>query len=120
LSTFFFSLKSAGYDGHSFLIKGTTCWSGVYLSRPQALVFEAYNVPKALAQGAAVGRIVSKDDPDFGHFEKQSKDPFKWVNKLDLEAEDVHFFALSPDNQQKRLEEFVAESASEVMKMTPE
>lgn len=112
-------LSGTTHNGFSFLINGTACWSGVYLSKPQFLVFEAYNVSKAAAKSASVGRILSKADPDFGHFEKQSKDPFKWVNRIDLESEEVHFFALSIENQQKRLEEFVETSASAVKKMTP-
>jgi hypothetical protein len=108
-------------NGFGFLIKGTKCWAGVYLARPQLLVFEAYNVTKDAAQNAGFGRLLGKDDPEgFGRFEKQSKGAFKWASTLDLESEEVHFFALSPDNQQRRLEEFVTISVSEVKKMTPE
>ena len=111
-------LGGTGHNGFDLSINGTRCWSGVYLSRPQVLVFEAYNLPEAAAQNAVAGRIVRKNDPDFGHFEKQSKGASKWVNTLDLESENVHFFALSPDNQQLRLEEFVSTCASEIKKMT--
>jgi hypothetical protein len=107
-------------NGFGFVIKETKCWAGVYLARPQVLVFEAYNVTKDAAQNARFGRLIGKDAPEgFGRFEKQLKGALKWVNTLDLESEDVHFFALSPDNQQKRLEEFVTISVSEVKEMTP-
>jgi PD-(D/E)XK nuclease superfamily len=113
-------LGGTSTNGFGFHIKGTRCWSGVYLSRPQVLVFEAYNVTEDAAQNTGVGRLLGKDAPEgFGRFEKQNKGVFKWVNELDLESEGVHFFALAPDNQQKRLEEFVTVSVSEVTKMTP-
>jgi hypothetical protein len=110
-------LSGSEHNGFAFLVKGTKCWSGIYFSRPQILVFEANNVP--ITKTVNLGQFLSKDAPDFGHFKKQTKDA-KWVNKLDLESEEVHFFALSPENQQKRLEEFVSKSVSEVKKMTPD
>jgi hypothetical protein len=110
-------LSGSEHNGFAFVVNGTKCWSGVYFSRPHVLVFEANNVSKA--KDVSLGQFLGKDAPEFGHFKKQAKG-FKWVNKLDLELEEVHFFALSPDNQQKRLEEFVTVSVSEVKKMTPE
>jgi hypothetical protein len=101
-------LGGTGTNGFQFVVNGRKCWSGVYYSSPQVLVFEAYDLPKEATQSAVAGS---------GRFEKQSKDAFKWIGKLDLESEEVHFFALSSENQQKRLEEFVAINVSQVNKM---
>jgi hypothetical protein len=47
------------------------------------------------------------------------KDTFTWiVNEIDLESEAVHFFALSPDSQQRTIEEFIKQGVSIVKKAT--
>jgi hypothetical protein len=109
----------AGWNGFYLTLNATQYWLGAYYSKPYVLVFEAYNVAKDPAQKAGVGRLLDKGAPDdFGRFEKQSK-TFKWVNELDLQSEHVHFFALSSENQQKIVEEFVTNSISAVMRFSP-
>jgi hypothetical protein len=97
----------AWHNGFYLSINTTKYFLGVYYLKPQVLVFEAYKVAKDAAKTAGFGRIVAG-----------SKD-FQWNNELDLESEDVHFFALSSENQQKSVEEFVAKSISAVKKISP-
>jgi hypothetical protein len=92
--------------GGYFYVDDTECWSGIYYAKPQILTFEAYKVNKAGAE--AVG---------FGQVRVQSKGAFKWIRELDLDSEEVHFFAMSPDSQQALIQRFIAENVSAVRKM---
>jgi hypothetical protein len=99
-------LAGAGWNGFNFFIGATQYWAGVYYSKPQTLVFQTQDVSKTTAEQVGMG-----------HVTPTGKDRFKWVvNEIDLESEAVHFFALSPDNQQRTIEEFVMESVSRVKK----
>ena len=97
---------ATGNNGHYFKAENADYWTGTYYSRPQVLVFEAYKANKTAAETAGFGRV-----------EKQSKDAVKWINELDLESEEVHFFALSSDNQANRIQEFLDRSMSAAKKM---
>jgi len=97
----------AWHNGFYVSLNTTKPFLGVYYLKPQVVVFEVYKVPKDAAQTAGFGRV-----------EADGKE-YKWVNELDLESEDVHFFALSSENQQKSAEEFVAKSISAVKKISP-
>jgi hypothetical protein len=96
----------AEFNGRHFTVEDTECWAGIYYAKPQLLTFEAYNVDKTKAETRGKG----------GWVEKYSKG-FKWGKELNLESEDVHFFALSPEGQQSCLERFIVESASVVKNM---
>ena len=95
----------AEFYGRNFTVDDTACWSAIRYSKPQTIVFEAYNVDKAKAEAVGCGRV-----------ERDGKQ-IKWINELDLEAEEVHFFALSSDNQQSRLQEFLNKGVSAVKKI---
>jgi hypothetical protein len=97
---------NAQSNGIGFSIETTVCWAGIYYSKPQTVLFEAYKIARSAAEKLRIGRV-----------ESQGKGVFKWVNELDLESEAVHFFALSPDNQQRRMEEFIREGVSAVKKI---
>ncbi len=99
----------ADLNGRYFTVDDTECWSGIYYSKPQAILFEAYNLNKTKAEAVP-----------FGHVQKQSKEIFKWTNELNLEDEEVHFFALSSDNQQSRIQEFIGTNVSAVKKIRAE
>jgi PD-(D/E)XK nuclease superfamily len=104
------------WNGFKFLVASKQCWSGVYYSRCE-IAFEAYDVNKEAFNRAGIGgHLVEKGSQEFGRWDKQSRGP-KWVNTLDLESENVHFFALSPEGQQKNVDEFVAESISATNKL---
>ena len=94
------------FYGRYFTVDGLECWSGIYYSKPQAVVFEAYSVNKAKAEAIVLGRV-----------QKDSKGTSRWTAELDLEAEDVHFFALSSDNQQSRIQQFISDCVSAVKKI---
>lgn len=91
------------FNGRYLYVDDTECWTGIYYSKPQVIAFEAYKIDKAKA--GALG---------LGHVQRDSKETSKWTNELDLEAEEVHFFALSSDNQQARIQKFIAECISAV------
>lgn len=93
-------------NGFYFYIDGVQCWVGIFYSNPHTVVFEAYNASKPAVEKLGVGRVMP-----------WGKGLHKWVNDIDLESEAVHFFALSPDNQQRRIEEFVTEGASAVRQL---
>jgi hypothetical protein len=94
------------FYGRYFTVDGTECWSGIYYSKPQAIVFETYNINKTKADAIGLGRV-----------QRDSKGTSRWTTELDLEAEEVHFFALSSDSQQSRIQEFIAECVSTVRKI---
>lgn len=96
------------YCGRYFFVDDTECWCGIYYVNPQLLTFEAYEVNKAGAEAVGFGRVLD-----------QRKGSFKWISEIDLESEQVHFFALSPDSQQSRIQRFIAEHVSAVRKMCP-
>ena len=91
------------FFGRYLYIDDTECWTGVYYSKPQIIVFESYKINKANAESVGLGNAT-----------KDSKGTYKWTNELDLESEEVHFFALSPDNQQARIQRFISECISAV------
>lgn len=97
---------SVDFNGRYFAVEDTECWSGIYYSKPQVLVFEADNVDKTKAETSGPGRV-----------QEPSQGKFKWVTELDLESEEVHFFALSPDSQQSCVQRFIVESVSAVRNM---
>lgn len=93
-------------NGFYFYIEGTQCWVGINYPKSHTVVFEAYKVSKTAAEKLGVGHVLP-----------WGKGIFKWVYDIDLESETVHFFALSPDNQQRKIEEFIKESVSSVKKL---
>jgi len=92
--------------GCNFTVEQTLCWSGIYYSRPQVLCFEAYAVDKKGAEALGFGQILNS-----------GKKEFMWLNEIDLEAEEVHFFALHEDNQQSQIHHFISRSVSAVKSM---
>lgn len=82
--------------------------AGIYFSRPEALLFETYRrkVDKDKAERLGVGSV----------FELEDKSGFGWARELNLESEDVHFFARSKPSQMQLLEGFLRESLELVKK----
>jgi hypothetical protein len=97
---------SSDYVGGFFYVGDTECWSGIYYAKPQIITFEAYKVNRARAEALGFGRVSD-----------QSKGSFKWTSEIDLDSEEVHFFALSPDSQQAQIQRFITDNTSAVKRM---
>lgn len=83
--------------GHVFSLNGKQGRMAVRFSRPGSVEFAARNVDKILAQKIPHGELKTWDG-----------DKFRWRCRLDLESEDVHFFARNRDSQMECLEAFLA------------
>jgi hypothetical protein len=106
--------KSGGvgieYYGRLFTVGQTVCWSGIYYSKPHTVRFDAYDLTEAKAEKAKATGL--------GEVQKQSKATFKWITELDLDSEEIHFFALSLEHQQSRIEDFIVKSVATVKEIT--
>lgn len=75
-------------------------WLGISFDEPEILVFHTYNRkvdPEAAARLEEGEVLPWKEDPT----------TFYWLNRLDLQSEEVHFFARSKVSQVTVLEEFL-------------
>ena len=98
-------------------------WSGYYLDRTkQDFFFGVYHDrPHVLV--FATNRFPIVADPDerlgFGRAERASYAPNKriWINELVLDSEEVKFFALSREEQMRRVETFLELSLIAVQKI---
>jgi len=106
--------EAATACGAKARVSGTREWMGVYLDgkrfragiyygEPESLYFETYSVKVLLpaAENLAVGEVYEWES---------EKGAFGWLRKLNLESEDVHFFARSKASQLQLLEAFLRES----------
>jgi len=94
--------KTVGWEFVGYWIEGQKAWVGIYWESPSLLQFEIMEDEEK----------VNKDTPDTvskGKVEDlvSATDGLRWVNKLDLESEEEHFFARSFGSQMGRLEEFL-------------
>jgi hypothetical protein len=100
--------RAAGWEfiGLYFYLDSIKCWTGVYYSKPQIVVVEAHDISNAATEAVAFGRA-----------ERSAKNTFRWINKLDLDSEEVHFFTLTPESQQARLHGFISDSTAALKKI---
>jgi hypothetical protein len=76
-------------------------WIGIEYDQPEVLTFMTWNrsVDKATAEGLGVGIVTEWDDHK----------GYSWQRSLNLQSEDVHFFARSNASQLQLLEQFLRE-----------
>jgi hypothetical protein len=101
--------RSSGWKegcGHEFTIGGSHYWAGLYYSEPEKLKFSAWPVNKQLA--AEIGHGLIEE------YVEKGKKMHVWRNQLNLDSEEVHFFARSKSSQIQCIEQFVKESVQAV------
>ncbi len=94
---------SGGRDYMGVRLDGNSYWTGIYYDRPEILCFETNYafIDKEAAQKLESGTV----------FEWESEEgKFGWRRELNLEAEDIHFFARSKASQLQLLEAFLREN----------
>lgn len=87
-------------------LEGQLYWVGVDFDRPEILTFETWNaaVDRESAERLGAGKIYEwTNEPGFG-----------WRRELNLETEEVHFFARSKASQLQLLENFLRECLDQV------
>jgi hypothetical protein len=94
------------FCGHDFTIGGAYYWAGLYYSKPETLIFSAFDVNEKLAK--EIGHGLVKE------WVEKGKDMHAWWNQLDLGSEEVHFFARTKSNQIQCIEQFLKESIEAV------
>jgi len=75
-------------------------WVGIVWDNPTVVLFHSSD--------GTPDPTKSKDIP-YGGINKENS---RWEYELDLEDEDVHFFALSKESQIRRIEEFINDGMS--------
>ncbi len=96
--------QAGGRDYHGVNLNNRDYRVGLYFDRPHFVVFETNYRPVDDAVAARLGIA--------GVYERKATvgRHHAWRRELNLEAEDVHFFARSPARQIQLLEKFVRES----------
>lgn len=84
------------WAGYYFDQKAQEFFLGAYYDRPHVLVFETYKFPVVPDAAEKLG---------FGKM-----GPGRWENELDLQSEDVRFFALNQQEQFQKVEKFLSDS----------
>jgi hypothetical protein len=89
-------------DWIGIFLDGKLFWAGIVFDSPERLVFGTHyaNVNPELAEALGVGFV----------YEWDSKDGHEWRRDIDLEAEEIHFFARSKASQMQFLEQFLREN----------
>ena len=100
-----------GRDFTGFYLERSKYWVGVYYEEPGLLEFDTQKVPidAARAQQAGAGEVVAGNPWLRGES--------YWRNRLNLEAESVHFFALSKESQRKVIKQFMTNCLGLAKKM---
>ena len=95
--------STIGWNWIGWYIDSKKAWIGINWDNPSILVFETeeLSVTKEAANAVELGEAEAYSEAPTG---------WRWAHKLDLESEDVHFFALSCACQQARIEQFIKES----------
>jgi hypothetical protein len=78
---------------------------GLSLDEPTLLYMRTWALPldPKKAEKVEIGEIIASDYPN-------ETGPIRWVNCLNLESEEVHFFARSKASQLQCIEQFIAQS----------
>lgn len=87
-------------------LDGQLYWAGVDFDRPEILAFATWNaaVDRVSAERLGAGQV----------YEWTSEPGFGWRRELNLEAEEVHFFARSRASQLQLLESYLRECLEQV------
>lgn len=93
----------SGWDWIGYYLDEKKFFCGVYYSQPSLLVFESNNVD------------VDDDAADTAGCGAVLPNPYRpgkkyWYTSLQLDSEEVHFFALSKERQRQILEQFLRDS----------
>jgi hypothetical protein len=90
-------------------LEGRQYSAGIYFTRPEALRFETFyrRVDQDKVARVGLGTV----------WEWQNKGGFGWFREMNLESEDVHFFARSKPSQMQLLEAFLRECLEIVKKV---
>ena len=92
--------KSPAWEWIGYYLESQEFFVGVYYDDPDTVVFETQklSIPENAASNAGFGEMGTTSKSPTGN---------KWICKLDLASEDVHFFALSPPSQLNRIKQFL-------------
>lgn len=95
--------KSGAWDWIGYYFDNQKFFLGVYFDHPEVVMFETFRVTisRDAAERLAVGRLEEIRSLPGG---------IRWVQELELESEEVHFFARSREQQMQRLEKFLDDS----------
>jgi hypothetical protein len=84
-------------------------WVGIHYERPEILEFVTNNRPVDKVRAESLGID--------GIYEWQWGPGYGWVRRMDLESEDIHFFARSKASQLQLLEKFLKECLATVQRI---
>lgn len=105
--------SSIGLGWIGYHLEGKTGWVGIEWDEPTWLTFQSNEMSfdKAVADRLGYGEVQERKDSPCG---------FKWYYNVDLESEEVHFFARSQTSQMQWLEAFMSKGfkALEALKGT--
>jgi putative methionine-R-sulfoxide reductase with GAF domain len=87
--------RSAGWNWHGYYLEKAKLFVGVYFDKPNMVVFDT----------EVTSKINDAESLKFGRL-----DGDRWYNELDLESEEIHFFARSKASQIQCLEKFIKEN----------
>jgi hypothetical protein len=92
--------KTIAWDWIGYYIKSKKAWVGVRWRDPTLLVFATERLS---FERSAAERL------DYGEIQEYGGSPcgLRWAQKMDLESEEVHFFALSKATQIQKVAEFL-------------
>lgn len=88
-------------DGLGVYLEGARYWTGVEYEWPEYLIFSLSGRPASKAAADKLGLTVD---------ERKNKHDCTWHREINLESEDVHFFARSKQSQLEWVEQFLKES----------
>lgn len=93
---------SFGQEWAGYSLNNKTGWVGIVWDEPTWLTFQSDQMKfdKAAAEQLKYGEVRAKSDSPCG---------FKWYYEVDLDSEEVHFFARSQASQMQWLEAFMEE-----------
>jgi hypothetical protein len=100
--------RSAEFVG--FNLEAKKYWIGLKLDEPEYLFLEAYFTPIDQEKLLALGR---------GEVEEESPGVWRWVDWIDLQSEEAHFFSRSRASQLQFLEQFIRESLAVAHQLGP-
>jgi hypothetical protein len=90
---------AVGSDWIGFYVRGSKGWVGVRFTNPAKLYFHTYQIAVDATVTEQLGGIV-KETSD-------SPNRLRWQLELQLDSEEVHFFARSRASQMQEIEKFV-------------
>jgi putative methionine-R-sulfoxide reductase with GAF domain len=93
---------SAAWDWHGYFIEEKKLFVGIYFNKPNCVTI---NTEVSLKQGTDTSILIGKVDNG------------RWQNDLDLESEEIHFFARTKASQIECLETFLQNSVNFAKKL---